>query len=111
LQAIGRLQDERHEQGQTILTRLVEALKADELTVALGPALQEAQQQAVRLLALVKLPRLKTPSGWKPVESGENDSLTGEDLRRLLAELEQKLTHGGRRRLRISWTLLEEETR
>jgi hypothetical protein len=130
LQAIGRLHDGRDEQGQAILTRLLEALKADELTTQLGPVLQESQQQAVRLLAPlspvipgpvvepVAVPRPGPPggtvgpmvvSGWKPVETGESDNLAADDLRRLMAELEQKLASGRRRRLKVSWTLLEEE--
>jgi hypothetical protein len=132
LQAIGHLADERGEQGQAIVARLVEALQADELTTALAPALQEAQQQAVRLLAPVPPPGLLQPvlprpgprpgqhggtsapvlvPGWKAVEAGERDNLAAEDLERLVAELRQKLAAGKGRRLKLTWTVLEEEAR
>src|SRR5437762_2293323 len=41
LQAVAALPDERQAQGREVLARLVEALQADELSVALGPALHE----------------------------------------------------------------------
>ena len=86
--------------------------------------------QAVRLLAPVApaVPRREVPPmvvpgpplrgsaivpapapGWKAAESGESDGLAADDLRRLLAELEQKLGAGRNRRLKINWTLLEED--
>src|SRR5207244_878054 len=45
LSAVGRLQDERQEQGQAILDRVRTALAADELTTGLGAVVQEAQHQ------------------------------------------------------------------
>jgi hypothetical protein len=111
------LADERREQGRTILDQVVEALQADELTTALAPVLHDAQRQAVRLLAPPpddrKPPATRTPPrpGWKAVETGERDDLTAEDLRGLLAELERKLGAGVNRRLRITWAVLQEETR
>jgi hypothetical protein len=112
LQAVGRLQDERRERGLEIVTRVAEALQADELTLALAPVLQEAQQQAVRLLAPERPPPPPPPPpGWKTVEKGEKDGLTAEGVRELLAELERKLAAGKNRRLKITWVVLEEEGR
>jgi hypothetical protein len=116
LQGVRQLQDERREQGRAILDQVVQALQADELTITLAPALQEAQQQAVRLLAVLPPPpppdpKLPPTPGWKAVERGERDDLTAEGVRGLLAELERKLGAGGNRRLRLTWTVLEEEAR
>jgi len=129
LQAIGQLPDDRHETGRLIVDRLLEALGADELTIPLGPALLEAQQQAVRLLApvarrgeggnLVRRSERVTQGGtvepvvtpgWKPIGQGERDNLDLEGLRQLLGELEKQLSGPGSRRLRMTWTLLQEET-
>jgi hypothetical protein len=57
LEAVLRLADERAQAAQGIWTALRQAFQADELAVALGPALAEAQSRAVKLLADVPKPR------------------------------------------------------
>lgn len=51
LEAVLRLTDDRKQAAQAIWTTLRQAFQADELAVALGPALTEAQSRAVKLLA------------------------------------------------------------
>jgi hypothetical protein len=57
LEAVLRLTDERAQAAQGIWTALRRAFQADELAVALGPALTEAQSRAVKLLADVPNPQ------------------------------------------------------
>jgi hypothetical protein len=65
LEAVLRLADDRKQAAQAIWTVLRQAFQADELAVALGPALTEAQSRAVKLLADVPkpLPEGRTPPG------------------------------------------------
>jgi hypothetical protein len=65
LEAVLRLADDRKQAAQTIWTDLRQAFRADELAVALGPALTEAQSRAVKLLADVPKtqPEGRTPPG------------------------------------------------
>jgi hypothetical protein len=51
LEAVLKLQDERQAAAQAIWTSLRQAFQADELAVAMGPALADAQSRAVKLLA------------------------------------------------------------
>jgi hypothetical protein len=65
LEAVLRLADDRKQAAQAIWTALRRAFQADELAVALGPALAEAQSRAVKLLADVPKtqPEGRTPPG------------------------------------------------
>jgi hypothetical protein len=65
LEAVLRLADGRKQAAQATWTDLRQAFRADELAVALGPALTEAQSRAVKLLADVPKtqPEGRTPPG------------------------------------------------
>jgi hypothetical protein len=59
LEAVLKLDDERRVAAQAIWSSVKQAFQADELAIALGPALSDAETRAVRLLADV--PKPKTP--------------------------------------------------
>jgi hypothetical protein len=70
LEAVLRLTDERGQAAQGIWTALRQAFQTDELAVALGPALTEAQSRAVKLLADVPKPQPRPqPEGGKPPDN------------------------------------------
>jgi hypothetical protein len=67
LEAVLRLTDNRKPAAEAIWSALRQAFQSDELAVALGPALSEAQSRAVKLLADVpKQPEGGTPPGKTP---------------------------------------------
>jgi hypothetical protein len=68
--AVGALADERAQAAQGIWIALRRAFQADELAVALGPALTEAQSRAVKLLADVPKPQPKQESGEGRTSAG-----------------------------------------
>ena len=117
--AIGNLADDRQARATSIRASVRQALEADEHVTALGPALQEAQFKAVRLLAeaVPKLAELapgagSTPAVTKPPESKRRivaselrENLTLADAKKLLADLDQKLPKGQDIKLNVSWII------
>jgi len=57
LEAVRKLEDERQPAARAIWSSLQQAFQADELAIALGPALSEAESRAVRLLADISKPK------------------------------------------------------
>jgi hypothetical protein len=68
LEAILRLTDERQTAAQAVWTSVKQAFQTDELAVAIGPVLTDAQSRAVRLLSDVPKPAapFPTPPGPTP---------------------------------------------
>jgi hypothetical protein len=65
LEALLKLKDEREAAAQGIWASIKEAFQADELAVAIGPALADAQSRAVRLLTELPIPKIP-PTGPTP---------------------------------------------
>lgn len=57
LEAVLKLDDERRPAAQAIWSSIKQAFQADELAIALGPVLSDAESRAVRLLADVPKPK------------------------------------------------------
>lgn len=110
--------------GARIVGLLRAALRDDELTQPLAPALDAAEQHAVRLLRdLAKKPdrddRPQTPGPgqlrpptpqFRAVETRSDVTATAAEFERLAAALADRLNEGAGRRVRLSW-VVEEEVR
>ena len=72
---LGRLTDDRADDGQRLLSDLREALAADEYAVALGRRLPDLANRAANLLA--RQPLTVTPTPAPPVAGTEGESPTG----------------------------------
>lgn len=57
LEAVLKLEDERQTAAQSIWASIRQAFQADELAIALGPVLSDAESRAVRLLADIPKPK------------------------------------------------------
>jgi hypothetical protein len=104
---------ERREKIQPILESLREAMKADEFVIALGPHLEGAARQAIKILQGNPLPPPPPPlpgkKYWKVIKSGRSEIDPGawEDE---VAKLASLLNDGkGRHRLSLTWKLEHEE--
>jgi hypothetical protein len=91
---------------------LREALKADEFVIALGPHLEGATRQAIRLLQGDPPPPPLPPGKkhWKPIRSGRAEIDPGawdSEVAKLASLL--KDGEGGRHRLTLTWKLEREE--
>ena len=105
------VEGERREKLQPVLKSLVEALKADEFVIALGPHLEAATRQAIRILQGDPPPPPPPPGKkyWKAIKSGRAEidpgAWEGE-----VAKLASLLNDGdGRHRLTLTWKLEREE--
>ncbi|MGH9162094.1 MAG: phage resistance protein, partial [Vicinamibacteraceae bacterium] len=108
--ACERLDDERKEAGDAIRRRVAEALEADELPVALAPALKSAQTDAVRLLTVTREPERREPprqAGWHDVQS--RSRLSPKDAVKELEQYLDTIEHERLKRLAVSWRIEEEE--
>jgi hypothetical protein len=76
LEAVLKLDDERRSAAQTIWASVRQAFQADELAIALGPVLSDAESRAVRLLADVPKPKPKPKPGAETGEGKEGGQLT-----------------------------------
>ena len=116
--AIGRLNDERQTQANSIRESVRQAIEADEHVIALGPTLKEAQFKAVRLLTetpkLVdpapgptpqpKPPEMKPPKSTRRIVASESrENLTLADANTLLSKLSENLQQGQDIKLNVSW--------
>jgi hypothetical protein len=63
LEAARKLEDERQPAARAMWSSLQQAFQADELALALGPALSEAESRAVRLLADIPRPKSRPITG------------------------------------------------
>jgi hypothetical protein len=79
LEAVLKLDDERQAAAQALWNSAKQAFQADELAIALGPALSEAESKAVRLLADVPKPKPKPQpgvGGGEGKDSGQGSTAT-----------------------------------
>lgn len=76
LEAVLKLDDERQTAAQAIWTSAKQAFQADELAIALGPALSDAESRAVRLLADMPKPKPKPKPGVDGGEGKEGGQIT-----------------------------------
>ena len=122
-EAIGKLTDDFKTRADSICAAVKEALISDEHVVALGPALKEAQSQALRLITDAAKPTDPRPGpgpGPKPPEvelPKSKKRVVGQDSREnldlpatkdLLANLDQGLKEGQDIRLNVSWIIEED---
>ena len=120
-EGIARLSDERATAGQALLQRVREALRSDELAAAIGPALEAAAREAVRLLAPPTRPQPPqgTPpmpppppprsTGLRVIETSQQSGLALSEATRVLDEVRSKLSAAPGRRLSLQWEITEEE--
>ena len=113
-ESVWSLEDARRERAQRNQERVVEILTHDELALALGSALEEAQREAVKILTDVPPPPPIHPPPPPPVRgrrvvdaSAGEKALTPEAARSLFARLAGSLAESPERRLRITWTIDE----
>ena len=118
-EAVADINDKRKTDATLLLDDLRDSLKMDEFALAGGlPAkLSDAEGRAVKLLRPPKpepdsgpdTEPLKTPPGWKRIDSGTKTRLDRNDLTSLAGELADKLEANQKRRVTVQWTLEEEE--
>ena len=115
--AIGTLGDEFKARADAIRARVREALVSDEHVIALGPALTEAQSQALRLITVAAKPsRPKPGTGPKPPAPRPARRIIAQDSREdldlrgakdVLANLERSLQPDQEIRLNVGWVIEE----
>lgn len=111
--AIARLSDDRAVAAEVIRRRVVEALTHDELASALGPALREAQSDALRLL--VKVPPKPPPPQPPPppreeiVDEAQEQLLKSTEARGVLEQLQKRLHDDPSLHLRLVWKLVRKK--
>ena len=118
-EAVAEINDRRKTDATLLLDDLRDSLKMDEFALAGGlPAkLSDAEGRAVKLL---RPPRVVTPPGddepelppvkpgWKRLDSGSTERMSGSDLSALTEKLAAKLVDNPKRRVTIQWTFEEQ---
>jgi hypothetical protein len=120
-EAVADISDKRKTDATLLLDDLRDSLMMDEFALAGGlPAkLSDAEGRAVKLLRPpkvipppdgddkdIKLPPPKP--GWKRLDSGSTERMSGGDLSALTDKLASKLADNPKRRVTIQWTLEEQ---
>ena len=96
----------RRDDAERVLAKVREALSADELAVALEPALREGARAAAKLLAGTKPPG---DPDWSIIDSGKRTVCKTKDLDAWREQVIPKLVEG--RRLTIRWSIDERKDR
>ena len=119
-EAVAEINDKRKTGATLLLDDLRDSLKMDEFALAGGlPAkLSDAEGRAVKLLRPPKTdpppsdaPSIPPPKpGWKRLDAGTTERMSGRDLSALNENLAAKLGENPKRRVTIQWTLEEEES-
>lgn len=117
-EAVSEINDRRKTDATLLIDDLRDSLMMDEFALAGGlPAkLSDAEGRAVKLL---RPPKVEPPTtdpppippmkpGWKRLDSGSTERMSGSDLTALTEKLAGKLGENSRRRVTIQWTLEEE---
>lgn len=117
-EAVAEINDKRKTDATLLLDDLRDSLKMDEFALAGGlPAkLSEAEGRAVKLLRPPKVdpppddppPPPPPKPGWKRLDSGSTERMSGSDLSALAERLGKKLEENPKRRVSVQWTLEEE---
>ena len=120
-EAVADINDKRKTDATLLLDDLRDSLKMDEFALAVGlPAkLSDAEGRAVKLLRPPKVeppsddadePRLPpTKPGWKRLDCGSTERMSGSDLSALTEILTKKLEENPKRRVTVQWTLEKED--
>ena len=117
-EAVADISDRRKTDATLLIDDIRESLMKDEFALAGGlPAkLSDAEGRAVKLLRPPKTdpdPDPKPPElpptkpGWKRLDSGSTERMSGSDLSALAERLSEKLNENPKRRVTIQWTLEE----
>lgn len=108
--AVAKLGGERADAARALLGSVREALEQDELAIALGPVLEGAARDGVRLLtpAVPPPPEPRPRPGVRVVEEAQREGLAAADAEGVLADLGAKLAASPRRRLWLRWRITEE---
>jgi hypothetical protein len=119
-EAVAEINDKRKTGATLLLDDLRDSLKMDEFALAGGlPAkLSDAEGRAVKLLRPPKIdpppddddePKLPpVKPGWKRLDSGSTERMSGSDLSALTKKLAAELEDNSKRRVTVQWTLEEE---
>ena len=120
-EAVAEINDRRKTDATLLIDDLRDSLMMDEFALAGGlPAkLSDAEGRAVKLLRPpkvdpptndgdkeIKLPPVKP--GWKRLDSGASERMSGSDLSTLTEKLAAKLGGNPKRRVTVQWTVEEE---
>jgi hypothetical protein len=118
LEGVRRLTDYRSERGKAIWTAVKDAFERDEYAVALGPALQEAESSAVRLLTEPP-PSPPEPPGPKPKDDGEpepgytiilqgrGDGMNEKAMNKAVEEIREAMKSDKAARVKLTWEVFK----
>ena len=119
LEAVRKLTEYRRERGEAIWAAVKDAFERDEYAVALGPALQEAESNAVRLLAEPP-PRSPEPPKPRPGDDGEpkpgytiilqgqDDEMTEKQMTKAVEEIRRALQSDKAARVKLTWEVFKQ---
>ncbi|MEZ6048735.1 MAG: hypothetical protein R3C11_24790 [Planctomycetaceae bacterium] len=120
-EAVSEINDRRKTDATLLIDDLRDSLMMDEFALAGGlPAkLSDAEGRAVKLLRPPKVepPTTDPPSnprssptkpGWKRLDSGSTERMSGSDLSALTEKLTGKLEDNPKRRVTVQWTIEEQ---
>jgi hypothetical protein len=117
-EAVAEINDRRKTDATLLIDDLRDSLMMDEFALAGGlPAkLSDAEGRAVKLLRPPKadppttVPPPIPPSkpGWKRLDSGSTERMSGSDLSALTESLSKTLEENPKRRVTIQWTVEEQ---
>jgi hypothetical protein len=119
LEGLRKLTDNRRERVEAIWASINDAFQKDEYAVALAPVLQEAENNAVRLLTDIPKPpgppppQLPTggdeepPPGYTVIAKGGSDSLTEKGLDKQMDEIRRALQSDKTARARLTWEVFK----
>jgi hypothetical protein len=107
LEAVAKLTDARAAAATAIRERVADALSKDEYAVALGPELDRAESEAVRLLT--QTPPPPPPPGRRVVEKRERRALSAAEGAPVFRHLEEVLGREAALRLDLEWEIYKPE--
>jgi hypothetical protein len=108
LEALRAIHDERTTAAEALRARVAEALRHDELSQPLGPALRAAQSDALRLIVPSPPPSPSSPSFAPtpvPVERGQAQGLGAAEAQERVQVLLRRLRDDPALRLTLTWEL------
>jgi hypothetical protein len=119
LEGVLKLNDERRDRAKAIWASIKDAFQKDEYAIALGPALQEAERNAVKLLTETPKITIGEPPTALPIDGGKkepghtviaqgaSDALTENGLDKVVDEMRRALQSDKAARVRISWEVFK----
>ncbi len=107
-EAVDELGEQFQDDARLIRLKIEQALVSEEHVINLGPALKEAQAQALGLITKAAKPPEKPKNpGWQIVEQGCKTNLDLPKAREILENLSQGPKDGQRIRLSLDWVVEE----